>query len=101
MIESIAALYTPSVASAITATCTATKFYIFWATLHWASIQLYQEYCSPKTFVGWAFGPVASQVPHCKVLSWIQRTSTDAFNSMTAVVITWGASFASNWITFT
>ena len=84
-------------ASSITATWSAVKLYMFWTTLHWAAIQVYQEFCAPKTVVGYFMTPIMSQAPHCKIATWIQHTSTNAFNSMTALALTWGSSFVMKW----
>ena len=86
--------------STITATFTAIKFYLFWTTAHWAAVQVHQEYCAPRTITGYLFTPLLSQTPHCKITTWIQRTSTDAFNAMTAMGVTWMTSFVSKWMSF-
>ena len=87
-------------ASTISATWTAIKFYLFWTTAHWAAVQVHQEYCAPRTFTGYLFTPLLSQAPHCKITTWIQRTSTDAFNAMTAIGVTWASSFVNTWMSF-
>ena len=84
----------------VTASWNAVKLYMFWTTLHWGAIQVYQEYCVPKTLFGYFMTPIMTQTPHCKIASWIQRTSTDAFNSMSALVLTWGSTFILKWQSF-
>ena len=86
--------------STITATWTALKVYLFWTTLHWGAIQVYQEYCAPKTVIGYFMAPIMTQTHPCKITSWIHRTSTDAFNSMSALVLTWGSTFVLKWQSF-
>ena len=87
-------------ASTFTATLSALKVYLFWTTAHWAAVQVHQEYCAPRTFTGYLFTPLLSQAPHCKITTWVQRTSTDAFNAMTAIGMTWASSFVNSWMSF-
>ena len=83
--------------STFTASISAMKVYLFWNTMHWGAIQLYHYFCAPKTLIGYLMTPIMSQTPHCKTLDWFHRTSTDAFNSISAIVVTWGTSFISKW----
>jgi Na+/H+ antiporter NhaC len=83
--------------STVTATVSAMKVYLFWNTMHWGAIQFYQYFCAPKTIVGYIMSPLMTQTPHCRTAHWFQRTSTDAFNSITTLVVTWGTSFVSKW----
>ncbi len=101
MIESLIASASNGLSSSISASLTAAKFYLFWSTMHWGAVQLYKEFCIPSTITGYILTPLMSQTPHCKSLNWLQQTSSYAFNSMTAVIITWGASFSAKWMKFT
>jgi hypothetical protein len=83
--------------STFTATISAMKVYLFWNTMHWGAIQFYQHFCAPQTIIGYIMTPLMSQTPHCRTADWIHRTSTDAFNSITTLVVTWGTSFVSKW----
>jgi hypothetical protein len=83
--------------STFTATFSAVKVYLFWNTMHWTAIQLYQYFCAPKTLIGYLMTPIMTQTPHCKTLDWVHRTSTNAFNSIATILVTWSTSFVSTW----
>jgi hypothetical protein len=83
--------------STFSATVSAMKVYLFWNTMHWGAIQFYQHFCAPKTFIGYIMTPLMSQTPHCRTAHWIHQTSTNAFNSITTLIVSWGTSFVSKW----
>mgnify|MGYP001299196063 FL=1 len=85
--------------SSFISTLSAIKVYLFWNTMHWGAIQIYHQFCAPKTLVGYIMTPIMTQTPHCKTLDWFHRASTDAFNNISILVITWGTTFVSNWFT--
>jgi len=64
------------------------KLNLFWTTVHWISLQLYQKFCVPTTFSGYIFTSIMTQAPHCKLFIWCHTTSIDAFNSLISVFVT-------------
>ena len=87
--------------STFTATLSAIKVYLFWNTVHWSSILFYQEFCAPKSRMGFLMTPFMTQTPHCRTAHWIHRTSTDAFNNIGALMVTWSTSFITKWFSVT
>jgi hypothetical protein len=51
------------------------KFYIFWTTMHFAAINLYQYYCAEWSIWGYLTSSIMTQFPHCKALKWITDIS--------------------------
>ena len=51
--------------------------------------------------MGFLMTPFMTQTPHCRTAHWIHRTSTDAFNNIGALMVTWSTSFITKWFSVT
>ena len=63
--------------------------YIFWITIHYSTAHLYPYFCADISWQGFATSPFLLMAPHCKALSWLQKTSTMAIENMWIVFGTW------------
>ena len=68
----------------------ASKIYLFWILLHWASVQFYQYMCTPATMWGVLFGAaIASQMPHCRAALWTITHSSIVISNMWIMLGSW------------
>jgi hypothetical protein len=51
------------------------KFYLFWTTMHFVAINLYQKYCAEWSIWGYITSSIYSQYPHCRGLKWVYDIS--------------------------
>ena len=63
--------------------------YLFWITLHYISVHLYSNYCTPLTFIGFLSSPFIATLPQCKMLRWVIEKGGGMIEVMWIVLGKW------------
>jgi hypothetical protein len=64
-------------------------FYFGWICLHYFSVYLYQNYCTPLSFMGFLASPFLSLSPHCNALRWVINESGIIIFTMWSALSIW------------
>ena len=62
-----------------------TLIYIIWCIIHGISVELYFNYCTPKTAFQYLLIPFYNETPHCKIFSWFQNSSKNSLQTICIV----------------
>jgi len=65
----------------------ASKFYLFWTTTHFLTVNLYQHFCAEWSIWGYISSSINSQMPHCKGLKWVTDISVKTLDSYWALML--------------
>ena len=63
------------------------KFYMFWTTMHFMAVNLYQYYCAEWSIWGYFTSSITTQFPHCKALKWITDISLTTLDHYWTLII--------------
>jgi len=66
--------------------------YLFWIVLHFAAANMYAEFCTNMSFIGFLQSPFLATVPHCVAMRYIVSTGGNVITQMWCVFGTWGIS---------
>lgn len=64
-----------------------------WITLHYISSQLYGQFCTHLSFMGFLVSPFIVKTPYCIALRWCINKGADSIDTMWIVLGIWLASF--------
>ena len=73
----------------VDATATPIGFYSLWMCANYVASYFYNEYCVPKTILGFLFSPILTVTPICKSLLWVQSNSVETMSNMWVAIGTW------------
>ena len=62
------------------------KFYLLWASIHYATTNLYQHLCAERSLLGFIVSSLNTQMPHCKAISWLQLVSIKTLDSYWVII---------------
>ena len=60
--------------------------YVVWCIIHGISVELYFNYCTPRSAFQILLIPFYNETPHCKIFSWLQNSSKNSLQSICIVV---------------
>ena len=63
--------------------------YITWIVLHFVCSNLYAQYCTPKSVIGFIYSPFAATLLHCKCLRWTTYNAGTSIENMWFMLGTW------------
>tara|TARA_Y100000768_G_scaffold388684_1_gene386148 strand:- start:1494 stop:1817 length:324 start_codon:yes stop_codon:yes gene_type:complete len=63
------------------------KFYLFWTSMHFVAINLYQYYCAERSIWGYFVSSITTQFPHCKALRWVTDISVTTLDHYWMLII--------------
>ena len=69
------------------------KIYLFWNFIHYATCQLYYNFCVPTRWYYSMFTPLYNQTPFCRGLHWFYDASTTTINSISVSIVTWSTKY--------
>lgn len=70
-------------------TATPVGFYSLWMCANYVASYFYNEYCVPKTLLGFLMSPILTVTPICKSLLWVQTNSVETMSNMWVAFGTW------------
>ena len=72
-----------------TVTKTTTVICIATTIAHFASVQLYHNYCAPPTIMGFILTPIRATLPHCQGLTWTMNVTANSIRNTWLVAGSW------------
>ena len=63
--------------------------YLFWIVMHFAAANMYVEFCTHMSLIGFLQSPFLVTAPHCVAIRWVITTGGNVITQMWCVLGTW------------